>query len=332
MTKKEIVQYLKENMPEFSGDEVEQEIKKAMYIYLELGKIKSSDERYLFGNSKTKEKLYKLYERNKRNTECIVKDKKVVCVTMSVLYKKILKEFGINCFISEPCPPDKHVYPVIVLSNGKYIEADLQQDLHNIQTKSRTKYFGQYKYTVEDNYKYFTNEEIYNMQKEIGYVKDEAEYMDNKIEKFEQKVQNMNSEQMLEALVTDQELNIYNSKLEYSEFYKYYRNLIRRVGNKISSENIHYFNCYRNINDSDQKEYSMCLYSTYKDKVKVYLSSNKTNSFIPVDLLTLKQLELNGLFLGSRQNESGVKLLRKYINKAEKQRIIEKWGTIEETK
>ena len=60
MTKKEIVQYLKQNMPTFTGNKIEKEKKMAMYIYLELGKMKAFDEKYFFGNSKTKDKIYKM--------------------------------------------------------------------------------------------------------------------------------------------------------------------------------------------------------------------------------------------------------------------------------
>ncbi len=40
MNKKEIIEYLKQNMPEFTGDNIERQKRMAMYIYLELGKIK----------------------------------------------------------------------------------------------------------------------------------------------------------------------------------------------------------------------------------------------------------------------------------------------------
>ena len=45
MNRKEIIEKLKKEMPEFKGTEEEKEIKKALYIYIELGKIKSFDEK-----------------------------------------------------------------------------------------------------------------------------------------------------------------------------------------------------------------------------------------------------------------------------------------------
>ena len=56
MSKKEIIEKLKQNMPEFTGTEEEKGIKTALYIYTELGKTKSFDERYYFGNRKNNEK------------------------------------------------------------------------------------------------------------------------------------------------------------------------------------------------------------------------------------------------------------------------------------
>ena len=44
MTRRETIEQLKQNMPEFTGTEEEIELKKALYIYVELGKIKSFDE------------------------------------------------------------------------------------------------------------------------------------------------------------------------------------------------------------------------------------------------------------------------------------------------
>lgn len=66
MTKKEIVEYLKQNMPSFQGTEEEIEIKTALYIYVELGKMKSFDERYYYGNSKTQKKYISLEQNQKK--------------------------------------------------------------------------------------------------------------------------------------------------------------------------------------------------------------------------------------------------------------------------
>ena len=45
MTKKELVEQFKQNMPNFTGTEQEKQIKTALYIYIELGKKKCFDEK-----------------------------------------------------------------------------------------------------------------------------------------------------------------------------------------------------------------------------------------------------------------------------------------------
>lgn len=102
MTKKEIVEYLKQNMPNFQGTEEEVEVKKALYIYVELGKMKSFDEKQYFGNSETKRKIYDLAEKQEKNVDKIASQRKIICVSLTHLYSSILKEFGIYGMISEP--------------------------------------------------------------------------------------------------------------------------------------------------------------------------------------------------------------------------------------
>ena len=77
MNKKEIIEKLKNNMPKFTGTEEEIEVKTALYIYMELGKIKSFDEKYYFGNSETRRKIYDLAEKQEENIEQTVSKRKL---------------------------------------------------------------------------------------------------------------------------------------------------------------------------------------------------------------------------------------------------------------
>lgn len=326
MNKKEIVNYLKENMPNFTGDSIEQEKKKALYIYMELGKMKTFDEKYYFGNSKTKEKIYRLSQREKRHSELMAEKKKLICVTISYLYKSILKEFGIKSYVSEPAIEGGHVYNVMCLKNGQMIHADLQMDMYHIQTKTRLKHFG----NRTDEGKGFvgvSQEEIFNMQKEMGYIKNEDEYRNTVIEKLLDETEGLPSDKLLERLLTDKSINRFDSKIEYMEFYKYYTLLLRMIESKhkLKNSNIHSFSCYRNRTNSEGRDYSMCIYAINNDKPKIYLSSNKNNGFMEVDLDTLNELESNGLFLGFKPDENGVNLLRKYLNRRKKEKVIEKY-------
>ena len=140
MSKKEIIEKLKNNMPKFNGTQEEIEVKEALYIYIELGKIKSFDEKYYFGNSETQRKIYDLAEKQKRNIEQTIAKRKLICVDLTHLYCDILKEFGIYAIPSEQ-QEGGHINPIIVTKSRKAFNADLQLDLENIQTKSRLNHF-----------------------------------------------------------------------------------------------------------------------------------------------------------------------------------------------
>lgn len=165
MNKEEFIEKLKQNMPEGLN-----EIETAKYIYIELGKEKAFDEKYFFGNSKTRRQIYKLAEQTNHFTDSVVKNKKIICVSLTYLYRDILKDFGINSIVAED---GDHKYPIILLKDKmQMIKADLQQDLYNIQTKSKMQYFGtRSKY---ESYDVIPIDEEYlrEIDEKIGYIKE----------------------------------------------------------------------------------------------------------------------------------------------------------------
>ena len=52
MNKKELIEELKNKMPTFTGTDEEIEIKTALYLYVEVAKLKEFDEKYYWGNQK----------------------------------------------------------------------------------------------------------------------------------------------------------------------------------------------------------------------------------------------------------------------------------------
>lgn len=53
--------------------------------------------------------------------------------------------------------------------------------------------------------------------------------------------------------------------------------------------------------------------------VKAYMYSKKSHRFLPIELERIKQLQDEGLVLGSRPKEKGVGLLKRYIKNNEKE-------------
>lgn len=321
MNKKEIIEYLKQNMPEFTGDNIERQKRMAMYIYLELGKLKAFDEKYFFANNKTKTKIYSLAQASKNNVEEIAKKKKIICVTLSYLYKEILSEFGISCDVSTPSTSNDHVFPIINFTNGTSIIADLQQDLHYIQTKSRTKNFGK---GLEDDKHSINEDEIFSIQKDVGYVNDRTDYMDEKIKQLSEKVKGVEPNELLDIILNDNNINKFFPNLDYIELYKYYRSLIAQIAPQYDGKNINCCNCFRQLQDNEQKEYCMCIYSTYKDKLNIYLSSKKSSRFLPVSLEKLCNLDEEGLSIGALQDEKGAKILKRNIKRFKENKVKER--------
>lgn len=325
MTKKEkeLIEKIKQEMPEFTGTKVEIEKKIAMFIYLYLGKEKVFDEQYFLGNSKLKELTQK--KNKKIGIDEIIDKKRVVCLTLSRLYQRLLNDFGINANHSIILNSQDHTNNTINFSDKTCITVDLQRDLTNIQTHRKISHFGDEK---EYGNKYsvsLSDEEIHNLLKECGYVKSENEYMDAKIESFKNENKDCPPDELLQKIINDKELNNYQDDIGYIELYSYYSYLIGMIQPLFDKKDINYFNCYVKKNDENGKEYrdyTMCIYSVYKDELKAYLYSKKDKCFIPTSLEKIDNLEKNGFFLGRIPTENGVGLLRKYISKEKAKKYV----------
>ena len=309
VTKKEIVEQLKQNMPEFTGTEEEIELKKALYIYVELGKIKSFDEKYYFGNRQTMKKIYNLSKKNERNIEEIAKQKKLICVSLTHLYCNVLKEFGISAVASTP-EEGGHIYPIIMTKSGKVIKADLQLDLENIQTKSRLEYF-EYMNDKDENQKAITE-----MLIGMGYISDEKKYKDEEIERLKEQVKNMNPHEALATIINDEQLYSGNEEMEGVEVSKFYIKVLKKIVPHFLNRKIYAFNCYK-TKEKDVKDYTLCVFSE-EHNLKPYLFSKKERKFLSVDIDKLYEFQREGLVLGALHKENGVNKLRKYMEKQTK--------------
>lgn len=317
MTKREreLIEKIKQEMPEFTGTRVEIEKKIAMFIYLYLGKRKVFDEQYFLGNRKEKDKIIKYNKKIKLDE--IIEKRRVVCYTLSRLYKRLLDIFKIDAYnIKTSDEKDNHICNKINLSDGTSLIVDLQRDLPNIQTHSKTKYFGTEKEYGLETSECLNDEEIYNLELECGYIKDEQEYMDKRIDELKEKIQDLPPDELLQRVIEDQDINNYQKDIGYIELFSYYSALLNIINPIYNKKDINYFNCFVKKTDEkgkEYKEYTMCIYSIYKNEAKAYLYSNKDKKFMPTSLEKLDELEKNGFYLGSNPDENGVRLLRKYI-------------------
>ncbi len=312
MTKKELVEYFKQNMPDFQGTEEEIEVKKALYIYVELGKMKSFDEKYYFGNAETKRKIYDLAEKQERNVDKIADQRKIICVSLTHLYCSILKEFGIYAIASTP-EEGGHIYPIVITKNKKAFVADLQLDLENIQTKSRLEHF---EYMGDVPRSRGVNSDQATLTKiliEMGYIKDEKDYKNEEIERLVEEVKDMNPHEALKTILEDEELYRGNEEMESIEANKFYRRVLKRVLSRFWEKKIFTFNCYREKEEGD-RDYTLCTFSE-EDTIRPYIFSKKDRRFFSVGIPKMKQLEEEGLKFGAKPKENGVNKLKKYMDR-----------------
>lgn len=319
-----MVQKLKIEMPKGLN-----EIEIAKYIYIELGKIKSYDDKYFFGNSKTKSKIYRLARNTPNRINETMKKKKIVCVSLSYLYRELLKRFNIKSYINYPDIEGDHVNVVICLNDGNNIKADLQLDLLMIQTKMKTRYFGTKERGEEkEGFSEISNEENIKIDKRIHYINDEKDYRDEEIEKLKQNCQGKSPKEISELIINNHKVNNLPTDMGYVERSKYYIGLFRLCMPRKKFDISHCYRYDKTDNEEQDKKYKMILGVYDKgNSITTYTFSERANGFIPVEPSVLKQIKLsegqntetsNATYWCRNSNFSGAKKMLHYIKENER--------------
>lgn len=304
MAKKELVEQIKQSMPEGLN-----EIEITRFIYIYLGREKAFDTRYFYGNGRTRKKLYSLAQKTKGNTEEVAEKRTIICVSLSYLFQDILEEFGIKCtVVLDEDYDDRHIMPIVTLSNGAELKADLQLDLQNIQAGQSTNHFG-VKYEMYNFYE-IPKEELKQIDQKIGYI--ENDYRDEQIRKLRTDIDKMDAHQTLEYILLNPA--IYKGVEMYGqvERRKYYNHILNTLAGAYRRKKIYMFTCYRQRED-DTRDYSLCVYSWERDEIKPYVYSEKEERFLPISIEKLIELEEEGLVINPDTPREGTKLLHKYI-------------------
>lgn len=319
-----MVQKLKSEMPKGLN-----EIEVAKYIYIELGKIKSYDEKYFFGNSKTKSKIYRLARNTPNRINETMKKKKIVCVSLSYLYRELLKRFNIKSYINYPDIEGDHVNVVICLNDGNNIKADLQLDLPMIQTRMKTRYFGTKERGEEiESFSEISDEENIEIDKKINYINDEKDYTDEEIKALKQNCQGKSPTEISKIIINNQAVNNLPTDMGYVERSKYYIGLFRLCMPRKNFDIVHCYRYDKNEDEEQDKKYKMIL-SVYdrRNTLATYTFSEKVNGFIPIEPSILKQIAFNEnpkldssntTYWCRNSNYSGARKLVHYIKENEK--------------
>ena len=315
MTFEELLDEIISKMPRYIllGDKEKVEIKKALYVYIILGKMKSTDERIYWGNEKSARDVIKQSKEDCKDLDVLARRKKLTCISISYLYKEILNRLGIECDVVNLDEHNVHVKNVIRLDTGRGLLVDLQQDLSNIQSKRKLEFF---KTLGSDDFLKDHLLTYYLMQ--IGYVFDEQDYRNEDIEIVKKRVRNLPVKEVISTIVGSNEIFKGIQNMEVPEAYIYYKEVIDYILGNDREKDVYRFPCYILDGKNNPRYNTFCIFQdTGNHRTLIpYLYSKKHGRMLKCDLETLEGMQEDGLFFGSSKLSKGGIKIRKYIQDA----------------
>lgn len=265
------------------------QIEQARYIYLQLGKLFTFDEKYWLGNSKTRRMIYK--SARKIHTPKDLKSNKVICVSLTNTYNSLLQRIGIEAEAVH-AEDDLHVYSIFKIDGVEY-EADLQRDMKFIQAHRKTRLFGR-----EPDYstrKLISDEQMQEMDEKFGYTYEGDENLYILINRLKEKLKQFSSvgqktEYALEQIGQFEE----DSDMGFVEKMLYYEMILPDVLNEKEAKMIQIMDMY--VENDGERKYTCCISANNeKNLYERFIYSEKTGTFLPIDERDLIKLMDEGL-------------------------------------
>ena len=250
------------------------DLEKARYVYLELGKLFSFDERYWFGTGDTRNRMH-------RRAECVPigfdelqenQKKKAICVSIAGTYMSVLEQIGIK---SHDNYDYDHRYVIVHIEDKRYA-ADLDKDLRFIQLHLPTKNFGKINYNIIDPI------ELEKIDEKLGYF-----YTGEK--QFRDVINNTAEKNENETMLYKRVENIFNASKQIDgiddlgiiERNLVYQFLFDRILNVKDRSNIHQKQIYDIDSTGERTNYDTIFAVTdygkkSKDNVYKYFMYDKT--------------------------------------------------------
>ena len=326
-TRKELVEYIKQIMPDGLN-----EYEQIAFIEMQIAKQIAFDEKYLWGDKGTQEKIYqKARERAQQTKSTNPIKRKLICVTMAELFGYVVKQFGFDVkyqkrnnseiksgedeiFNTLSETKKDHVCTVIGLPNGKFIEADIQGDLARLQTRSKPKFFGARRHgtkiengvvidIIDDSICDQTFRKIYGLQENERFT---DEYI--MVRAAELRVQKKSPIEMFEIFLEDEKIRKELKNTRCVEANKLYKAILAvsydsSVGEKcfFKGENKAIIDECILTDNNNNRRYSFCVYAEENEKKILYVYSKKTKRMV-----TLGPDEIQKMSQGTINVELGV--------------------------
>ena len=265
------------------------QMEQARYIYLQLGKLFTFDEKYWLGNSKTRRMIYKSAKRIQTPKD--LKNNKVICVSLTNMYNSLLQRMGIEAEAVH-AEDDLHVYTIFKIDGVEY-EADLQRDMKFIQAHRKTRSFGR-----EPDYstrKLISDEQMQEMDDKFGYTYEGDEYLAILIDRLRDKLELLpNMEQKIEYALKKIENFEADTDMGFVEKMLYYEMILPDVLSSKESKKVQIMDMY--VEKDGERKYTCCI-SANKEKNEYvrYMYYEKTGTFLPIDEQELIKLMSEGL-------------------------------------
>ena len=339
LSRKELVEQIRKNMPDNLS-----ELEKLAYIEVEVAKHISFDEKYMWGDIGTKEKIYKLSKEQAKKPAKEIK-RKIICVTMAELFGYVVKELGFDVkyqtraqgyeikagdndiFNSISDKRQEHVCVLVGLSNGNYIETDIQDDLARLQTRSMPKAFGANRHgtKIENGVKIEILDKnlIQNTFKKVYKLQENETFTDKYIMTLWERLEKpkMTPIQMLEFFMNDPRIEKELKNTRCIEANKLYKAILyvcysdRREKQFYTDDSMAIIEECILLDDEERKRYSFCIYAEEDDEKIFYVYSKKSRRMVKLTLEEIQKLrqsdvkiQLRGYASVARRN------LIKFIN------------------
>ena len=336
VSRNELVKHILDTMPVDYN-----EYEKLAFIELEVAKKIAFDEQYLWGDTETKQKIYRAAKKSARNPRSKT-DKKLICVTMSELFGYIAKAVGFNVKFQirgeeETKTGDneilknisykkqEHVCCIVELFDGKKIEVDIQEDLYRLQTRCRPNAFGQviHQGGIQVLPPYIINQAF----KKVYHLKENESFMDKHIRDLAIRLQHGNKTlvEMLEAFMKDSRIQKQLKDVGCVEANKLFKKILGTIcgfgvdcGFSGKDGKAFMDECILSDNKG-KKKYSFCLYAEDDTRKVLYVYSKKSKRMVTVTPEDIKRMKQEPMNLNLRAVYSPLKQsMLSYINSEER--------------
>lgn len=288
------------------------ELETLRYIYIYLGKHKNFDPKYFFGDTKTKNKIYELTNKNLENEEFLTENRYLICTSISSCLRLLGKEFDIEIeCMNEEQGTGAHMYNVARLKDGRIINMDIQQDLSYIHAREQTVYFGT-KGFFGTRIDPKTLEQI---DEKINYKEKGKPYHGEEILKMIKGMKKAGKLESVRNLLNNEEFNKQLQNGGYVELRAFVKECLIYAGGLTAN----LITCYRDEDVYKQplpeRQYSMCIFAMDKGKSDIYMFKQKEKRFVEVPVEKMRKLVNQGLNFQKTLHTRGVIIWLNHILK-----------------